>query len=276
MAVKAVSEAEKILQFRTICNDMSTMWEGAVPAGIPVMPEIITQMELECSGESVDIGLASDTIAPMQLSFAGAWYMMISGTPNSGKSNMLRLMLNGLLLDSSSEVVLYEPRDNNFANYESKIKRITKPEDFDAYMEQIVSTLKTRKEQYDSGETRFSIIAIMVDDYEICFEKADDKTIARLTQITKLARGLGVFLYISGKAASISMLYNQGDNLTMQMVSAAHAIALGGDLLNHPNYSSDLSTSDKTIMLGANEGYYFCDGKARRFKSALARKEQTA
>jgi len=272
LAVKAVSEGEKIKQLRAICNDMNNAWSGAVPAGIPVMPEIITQIDLKSTKEQVEIGLSSEAIKPVQITFGKAWYMLISGMPKCGKSNVLRLLLNGLLQDVNVKITIYEPRGKNFVHLEDRIDRITKPDAFDAFMEALVAILKERLGQYQGGQTGFETIAILIDDYELCFDNADDKTIARLTQITKLAKGLGVYLYIAGKSSSMSTLYNQGEALTMQMVAAPYAIALGGDLLNHPNFECDLSTSDKTEAMGSYEGYYFDEGKATKFKSALAGK----
>ena len=272
LAVKAVSEGEKIKQLRAICGDMNNAWDGAIPAGIPVMPEIITQMDMKSTKEQVEIGLSSEAIKPVQITFKRAWYMMISGMPKCGKSNALRLLLNGLLQDAAAKITVYEPRGKNFIHLEGRIDRIAKPEEFDAFMAELVSTLKERLDQHKAGQSDFDTIAILIDDYEVCFDQADDKTIARLTQITKLAKGLGVYLYIAGKASSMSTLYNQGESLTMQMVSAPYAVALGGDLLNHPNYECDLSTGDKTEAMGSYEGYYFDEGKATKFKAALAGK----
>jgi S-DNA-T family DNA segregation ATPase FtsK/SpoIIIE len=270
LAIKTATEQELRERLPAMCAEMSSAWGGAVPAGIPVMPEIVAQSDLRRTKDLVGIGLNTDSIQPVEVAFESAWFMVISGMPKCGKSNMLRLLLTGLLQDAENKVTVYEPRDAVFQRYEGKINRITAPEDFDAFMDSLIETLKERKAAFDAGQGGFGIIAILIDDYELCFDKADDKTIARLTQITKLAKGLGVYLYVAGKAASMTSLYNQGDSLTMQLVSGPRAVALGGDLLNHPHYVSDLSTGEKTIAMGQHEGYFFEDGKAVKFRSALA------
>ena len=268
LAVDAVSEGERIKKLRELCVSLSNGWTGYVPRVIPIMPDIITQTDLKCNADIVEIGLGYKTIAPVQIEFARTWYMAISGTPKSGKTNMLHLMLNGFLVSSDIEIVVYEPRDKSFISLADRIKHINAADDFDAFMASMIPILQDRKKRYSAGERGFNRIVILIDDYEVCFEKADDQTITRLTQITKLAEGLNVHLYVAGKPN----VFIQGDSLSENLKDAPYAIALGGDLIGHPNFKSDLSNSDKLEKMGSYEGYLFVQGRAEKFKSALAKK----
>jgi len=269
-AVKADSGGQKIKILKSLCSEMSEAWNGVVPAGIPVMPEIVMQTEMKVSKDQIEIGLDVNTVAPIKIAFKNTWHMLVTGLPKCGKSNMLLLLLNGLIEDPNAEIIVYEPKNKNFTHLEGRIRRFTDSENFDAFMESIVPELQERKRQHNSGKSDFETITIVIDDYEICFDKVADKTIARLEQIVKLAKGLGVYLYIAGKASSITTLKNQGDSLTILMVSGANTIALGGDLLKHPNYQCDLSASERTDLMANYEGYFFEDGSALKFKAALA------
>jgi len=268
LAVNAATEGEKIRQLRALCADLGNAWKGAVPKGIPIMPDIVLQTDMNCNDETVEIGLDCASIMPVQMDFAECWHMAISGMPKSGKTNILRLLLNGLLTDESAQITVYEPRDKAFASLGSRINHITGATEFDSFMESMIPILQDRKKRHSEGERDFVRIIIMVDDYDTCFEKADDKTITRLAQITKLAEGLGVHLYVAGKPTA----FIQGDMLSICLVDAPHAIALGGDLLSHPNFKCDLSSGDKADPMGAYEGYIFSMGRACKLKCALAKK----
>ena len=274
LAVKTGSEAEKIKQLREICSAMNDAWDGDVPSGIPIMPEIVRQQDLKSSKERTAIGLSSDDIKEVYIDYEEDWHLLISGTAKSGKSNMFKLIVHGLLKEENAKIVVYETRDNNFSDYGDKLTIIKKADEFDRFMDESVKVLQERKDEYENGKTEFDVFAILIDDYELCFEKVSDKTIARLTQITKLAEGLRVYLYVSGKAGSMQSLFNQGDSLTMQLVSASCAIALGGDLLSHPSFPCDLSTGDKTETMAEYEGYFFKNGRVTKFKAALSSKEK--
>ena len=90
----------------------------------------------------------------------------------------------------------------------------------------------------------------------------------RLYAITRIGKGLSVYVLAAGMADDISKLCNQGEQLTCGMVSAYHSIVLGGCLNDHDVFkASNLSFNEKAASVEEYEGYFIVREKATRFKA---------
>ena len=148
LGVKATSEGEKIKQLRSTCAELSDSWDGSVPKGIPVMPDIVTQTDMKCNAETIEIGLNTGSIMPEKIDFVESWFMAVSGMPKSGKTNMLSVMLNGLLCDPETKITIYEPRDKAFVSMADRVNHITVAAEFDEFMASMIPVLQDRKKRF--------------------------------------------------------------------------------------------------------------------------------
>ena len=272
LGIKSVTEGERIELQKAFCNDINDAWKGSRPLPIPVMPQLITQDELECGKDGVDIGLKANEITPLSINFDDNWCMMISGSNKSGKTNMLKLIMNAYLLDDNAKIALYEAKEEEqqFDDVKKKITHITETENFDLFIENLITELKERKETHAKKKRDFNRIAIFIDDYESCFENADEITITRLRQIIKLGQDLNVKLYISGNNSELKKLEHT-EGLTMEMALLKGNILLGENADRHPDFKSKLTMAEKNEILEMHMGYFISD-QTIKFKVALAGK----
>lgn len=271
LGVRCTSEAQRILIQREVFAQINQAWTGERPAAIPIMPSIVLQKDLNSSAYGVEIGLECNDVSPVHIKYEEHWNLLISGVAQSGKTNMLCLLLSGLIQDEQAQIVVYESKtkDTRLEIFSDRIENLTSPAEFDAYVERLIPELQTRKNKKDSGEKeQLHRIAILIDDYETCFEKAQDQTIVRLRQIVKLGKGLAVNLYITGDNHELKRMEHM-EELIIEMINSGRSIVLGASIDAHPRFRCNLTHSEKSLEMGEHEGYLLA-GNSYKFKAALA------
>lgn len=260
------TEGDVVVNIRHLGCQMSDAWNGGRPKTIPVMPEVIAFGSVPC--DKVVIGLHMSDISPVPLDFQENHCVLISGTPGSGKSNLLKVIA-AQLSGRGTRIVAFAPDGQGLEAIRGYARQFcVTGEEMDCYIESLAQELRRRKDARDvSGETDFEEIAIIVDDWKGCFELIGNPTVKRLEMVVRLAAGLGVYLVLACDSTTAGMFYNQGEAMISVLVNRGTGILLGGNLRSHTAFDVDMPYSEKELMLGPHEGYILREGKASRFKT---------
>lgn len=260
------TEGDVVINIRHLGRQMSDAWNGGRPKTIPVMPEVIAFGSVSC--DNVAIGLYMNDISPVPLDFQENHCVLISGTPGSGKSNLLKV-ITAQLSGKGVRIAAFAPGRQGLETIRAYADKFcVTGEEMDRYIESLAQELQRRKNAKDTGgETNFEEIAIIVDDWKGCFELIDNSTVKRLEMIVRLAAGLGVYLVLACDSTAAGMFFNQGEAVISVLVNRGTGIILGGNLRAHMAFDVDMPYSEKELVLGPHEGYILRKGKASRFKT---------
>lgn len=260
------TEGAVVVNIQHLGHQMSDAWGGGRPKTIPVMPEMVTFGSVSC--DKVVIGLHMNDISPVPVDFQENHCVLISGTPGSGKSNVLKVIA-AQLSDRGVQIAAFAPGGQGLEAIRGYAHQFcVTGEEMDHYIESLAQELQRRKNAKDtSRETDFEEIAIIVDDWKGCFELIDNSTVKRLEMIVRLAAGLGVYLVLACDNTTAGMFCNQGEAVISVLVNRGTGILLGGNLRAHMAFDVDMPYSEKELVLGPHEGYILRKGKASRFKT---------
>lgn len=266
LPINGMSDGERATKIRELASIMDEKWEGVRAKKLPIMPEIIPFGSVE--SKQIAIGLSSQDIEPIEISLDNSHYIIVSGKAQSGKSNMLKLIAKQI---KGARNIVFD-MNNALKSLECEnISTYSDAANFDTCIEELVPELESRRKAYQSDEkATFSPITIIIDDIKQCFDSVSNDTAKRLYAITRIGKGLNVYLLAAGMSDDISKLCNQGEQLTCGMVSGYYSIVLGGCMNDHDVFkTSNLSFSEKSASLEEFEGYFIMREKATRFKAMI-------
>ncbi|MDD4729782.1 MAG: type VII secretion protein EssC, partial [Dysgonamonadaceae bacterium] len=262
LPIEGMNENERVSKIKDTAILMDKKWEGKKAKPIPIMPAIINFGTVEI--EDIAVGLTYKDVEPIGISFAGQHYIIVSGKPMSGKSNMLKVIAKQMdakkiVFDSGTALKNIEGLCEHYIN------NVT---DFDKVISDMVPILQQRKDEYSKDNSiRFEPILIIIDDLKLCFELIKDETAKRLDAIIRLGKGLNVNLLVAGNSDDVSKLYNQGESFTMGLVNSQTSILLGGNFRTHNVFKANVPYSEQDVLLDEYEGYVIHREKALRFKA---------
>lgn len=259
------SQKDILADLRETCKRMDEVWHGNRPAPIPVLPEIIPYGTVSARG--IAIGLSTQKLDPVGIDFSTSHCLIISGTPQSGKSNLLKIISKQLSAIGAKLIAVDSP-DRGLASLREIVSDYcVEGMEIDDSISRLIPELQQRKSLHDkNSEETFPLIAIVIDDLSTCFDSISDQTAKRLEMIARIGAGLGVLLIIAGNNRDINKLFSQGESLTIAMITLGQAILLGESFNAHPSFNADIPYSRKNEPLREFEAYAIQNGKAIRFK----------
>ena len=261
------TDSDRVLTIKKIAEEMNKCWTGKRANPIPVMPDIIDFNSVSC--DKITIGLLTNEVYPVGINFEKSHYMSIAGFPQSGKSNMIKVIAKQMKNQNEEiEIVVYDS-DNGLESIRGIVdKYYVTGSELDDYMAEIVNELGRRKEIYDSGETEeFKPIAIFVDGFRKCYEDIDEKTAKRLEMVIKLGTGLNVYFIVSENSEELAKLSSMGNVISMLLVGSNLNIVLGHKFKAHTVFKADLPYNEAEAKLDEFEGFVIKDEHAERFKA---------
>ena len=258
------NESERVKLVKEMAKIMSDKWNGDSAKPIPIMPEVISYGSVQT--KEIAIGLSTQDIEPVNISFKNNHYIIVSGKQESGKTNMLKVIMKQF---REAEKIVFDTTGISYQSVHDIVnKYICAPVEFDDYLEKLVPLLQERSKLYkDGSQNDFSPVVIVIDDLKSCFDAINDKSAQRLNAIVNLGKGLNVNLLVAGNCDDIAKLYNQGEPFTVGLVKSQINILLGGTFRDHSVFKSNLHYSEIDTQLNDYEGYVLVKEKASKFKS---------
>lgn len=258
------NESKRGKLIREMARAMAEKWTGDFARAIPTMPERIAFKSIKT--KDICIGLDTAEIEPLAISFRDSHYILVSGKPQSGKSNLLKVILQQFV---NAQRVVFDISASAYQSISGRMESyISDPKVFDSYLEELVPVLQERSRIYkEDAKAIFEPILIVIDDLKSCFDAVSDKSVQRLNAIVNLGKGLNVNLLVAGNYEDIVKLYHRGEPFTISLVRSQISILLGATFRMHSVFKSDLHYSELDEQLNDYEGYLLIKEKASRFKA---------
>lgn len=270
LPIKGTSESDRAFKIKERGKKMDLAWKGKRAKPIPLMPETVYFGSVK--SENIVLGLSSQDIEPVEISFDQSHCILISGKPRSGKSNLIKVILNQM---KAEQMLIFDPEAALKSLKAKNVEYCADAEAFDGAIAGLIPELERRRKIHQENESaNFESTAVVIDDLNRCFEGASNDTMKRLSAIAKIGKGLNVFLIAAGAYDELSKLCNQGEQLTGLMAAGYQSVILGGCANDHDMFRiSNLNYTEKNAALEENEGYLIVREKAVRFKSMYEKEE---
>ncbi|GHS95057.1 type VII secretion protein EssC [Synergistales bacterium] len=259
LCVEEASEGARARKLEELCRAISDAWKGprAEMFNTSDIAASLTSDELR-----VQIGVGKETREPFDFVFADMNGCVISGSPGSGKTNVLGLIARALHKDGGTRLYIHE-KGSRLASLCEGARVARNSAESDAFLAELASEYDRRSEN-GINEPR---VALCLDDFvefynDISYDAAD-----RLDVIIRCGAECGMYVYIAGDTDGLI----RHDNLMVKPVKSCltigNAIALGGRLKNHSLFDGIYNSED--IALGESEGCVISNRKVWRVKIAL-------
>ncbi len=261
MPVQVEDEAEMIYEIKRIAELMDNAWDGALPAPIPLMPDVITYGSVRSDG--ITLGLSSDEIKPVSFAPSESHCLVISGTASSGKTNMLKVVAKQFKTKFSAVVTVIDTADSwqrSADCYDSYISDVSKADEF---FEDLAAELKRRKNSSESGD----IVLVVVDNFEKFIEEVSNETAKRLYALIHMGKNLNVYFVAASNNRALALREDQCDSIASSLIGGKFKILLGESFNSHNKFETDLPFSQKSDELGQFEGYFIDGKKTVKFKT---------
>lgn len=257
LPVKAESESERIKEIKRVGVVMCNAWNGELPRPIPIMPDVIPFGSIRSSG--ITLGLRVQDVKPAVLALSSSHYLLISGTPGSGKTNMLRVIGAQFKEHFSSKIVGLNVQDGYPDSDDLYDEYFSSTDEIDSFFEELSIELKLRRNAAINQEPLSECIVILIDNFRKFYECISDNAAKRLDALIKLGKGLNVYCIIADDASSFAREFGRTEPFTT-IGNGRYRILLGGSYNMHAPFDTDLAYSEKSELLNENEGLYL-DGK---------------
>lgn len=264
------TDAEIDRNIRLQAEHLAERWRGVCARKIPQMPQEIPYGSIESSG--IVCGLDTATIEPVCFDHQKQYYLIISGTPHSGKSRTLYMLGRQMKQKLGGTLHLLDVAASAPADLRAEAAdHATTAEEIHAFFDRLMPVLRGRSEQPVEERDGFAPIIVLIDDFSAFYSQVNDKTVSRLEAISKLCDGLRVYLLAAGDATALSVFRAKGEPFVTAASTDRQLLLLGGCLNDHGIAQVRLSYSEKSAVVNEREGYVVQGQTARRVQFMLDR-----
>lgn len=256
LPVPGENDAEVTANIRKIASVMSERWTGVCPRPIPEMPEVVRYGSVGKDG--ICLGLSTDKVLPVCYDYKTQHYLLISGTEQSGKTNMLCVVGRQMKEKLHGKLYVFDVNcsmpsvGRQYADH-----YISTAAQTDEFFETLRPELQRRyAEKQASPEMVFEPLIFAVDDYGQFFKEISNDTAARLLAIVKIGVGLGLYLIVAGDAYDLTSLVNKGEPISLTMAKGKQSVLLGGCMNDHGAVQIKATYTQKSVELKEKEGVF--------------------
>jgi S-DNA-T family DNA segregation ATPase FtsK/SpoIIIE len=269
LCVEAASEGERVKQLRGICAAMSEAWDGS-KAALRTPPKEIDADTLAFDKNHVQIGFEKQTAQPFNFVFEKMHGCVISGTPGSGKTNVLGLIVRALREDPDTRIYIYEKGyvlESLASEALSGSVTTSAAHDgviFDAFLFNIAEEYD-RRSKGDPTASR-SRIALCIDDFPEFYREISNDGADLFERVVRCGKDYGIYVYIAGDKVGLARLHAFLIKSFESCLMNGNGIALGGRLKDCEFFNGLHQEDD--IALSEGESCVIHGGKIRRIKLA--------
>jgi S-DNA-T family DNA segregation ATPase FtsK/SpoIIIE len=227
----------------------------------------------------VPIGIRYDHITNAYLQMNNTYCSMITGSIGSGKSALLCKIIE-IIKSDENILYLFDSEKNTFSKYQNIAQGYfvdKNNNDVQCGIDEIVSELNVRQNELNSQscDENFVLeefvsskkqICIFIDDINEFVENVENEQRDMMNNIARLAKDLGVMLFVAGRVADVSKLADI-EPLTNTIVKYQNGIGLDGSpsMYNFFN-TNNLSYSEKETTCENSDAWMFYSGNCIKVK----------
>jgi S-DNA-T family DNA segregation ATPase FtsK/SpoIIIE len=260
LCAAGASEGDRVKELRSLCAAMDAAWKGP-RAALDAAPEEIDAGALSLDRDRVQIGFDKQTASPFDFVFEEMHGCVVSGTPGSGKSNVLGWIVRALSEDAGTTLYIYEKGNalESLAGSQKGSAALAAHDGaaFDAFLSEIAEEYDRRSE----GGVKESRIALCIDDFAEFFKEISEESEALLDRVVRYGEDYGMYVYIAGDMDGLARLHAFLVKSIESCLANGRGIALGGRLKDHGFF--DALHREEDAALSEGEGFVIRDGKAR-------------
>ena len=268
-ALPAPGEDDKTVSdnIRRIAAVMQSAWTGNLPDAIPEMPDTIPYGSIKTSG--IALGLSVDKVQPVVYDYKAQHYLLISGVDQSGKSNLLQIVVKQLREKLGGRFYMFDIKGEGQGELRNTADEwLVNAAEIDSFVEKLRPELQRRhKEKQADPTTTFEPLVLAVDDFSIFYKAISNATADRLRAIVKIGKGLGLYLIVAGDAFELSGFFTKGEAMTLALGKAKQAVMLGGCMNDHGSIPTKASFAQKSVPVRDHEGIMIRNGKTTVFRA---------
>lgn len=244
LAVEASNDVEYVTKLKEQCSKIAAQWHGALPDEIPVMPEVVLFQHLKnVASDRIAFGLSDEGIATVAIP-ADNRLALISGTDESGKTNLLRVVEHQLVRKQNTIFIDAGNPDE---------------------IQLIVPALRRAA----SGEQ----VTLLMDNFTQWLSSAGYEESELLESLIRDVKSNKFTFCAAGDASEIVQV---SDSLISKMIQTGRSILLGGSLNEHSSQFevSNLGYSEQGKQLEPFYGYLIHKKKSIKFKAVFAGRDK--
>lgn len=263
LPTRGEDDLQRSMELRRMWDDMRRSWNGALPAAIPVMPEIVSvdRMKgyLQPSQAKIPLGLSFQDVMPVSLNLSEQNCMLVAGQMYAGKSNLLfKIMAMLKDINPESEVYVFDSRNGGLANIANSIDAYCVSSDVTEVdrMQGVLVQEFTKRQRglenaSDINEYVMSLkpIYIFIDDLKDFVDAVSNVQKDCMERICRFTQNLGVMIFAAGRATDIAK-YNLVEGLTKSIVSCKKGVMLSGNPGMYSFYKMEMSFTELNNEIG--------------------------
>ncbi len=296
----AQNEALMAYEMKNLFKAMHAKWQGRRAKPIPVLPDVLPISDLldnddvkelvKARQHLIPVGLDTEDLEPVFVDLLDSFCFLVSGQLNSGKTSFLKtfvsLCVNCPPFPQTELYLIDSPQMGltGLSDAASVRDYITEGQQFTGLMDRLVEELNTRKKDLNEAKRssqgkvdegayiadKYPAKIILIDDLNEFIKMIDDTAKSNFERVVRFAKGLGVYLIITGHTDDIVKL-SQIDSLTKAIVDMQTGLALGGSFDMHNFFTVNMPYQERGRSLLFGEGYSVNKGRYKKAKIAIAR-----
>lgn len=208
------------------------------PYAIPMLPTSLNHVEfkkhfiLDPKVGLIALGLSEETVTPVFMDLNKSKHCLIIGQTQKGKSNILKIIIDSLSVQSIEAIGLFDSIDRSLSRFSQldNSTYIETKEQITNWTSHVEELLKKRNEQYlqaislgNALEFQFPPIVLIIDGISRFLQTADNILLDQISSFMKHYSHLGFSIIVSGNVNEITKGY---DSLTSEIKQIRQAIIL--------------------------------------------------
>lgn len=208
------------------------------------------------SKKELSVMIGTDEVKPVLLDFKTDFPVIVTGSTGSGKTHLIRQIVESLSGESSADAILIEGKNRNELSDLDGSNTCCRKYGLDELNEILVSLISITKDRADNPENNTKGIVLVIDEFddylqylhsdnEVEKENAE-KLLMRLSQLIRISRGLGIYVVLSKQSL------RDDDNEYLPMIYDNVATYIG---FSKPNENSEVL--DKWLEIEDQLGKFY-------------------
>ncbi|WZY00477.1 type VII secretion protein EssC [Bacillus sp. FSL W7-1360] len=280
LPVSGDSESEVLEHLKKAIKTVNSQYKQASrPKGMAMLPPVLTlsafkQDWAQRQGDHVPIGLDEITVQPVYTKFDTHPSCLVIGTPGSGKTNVLKVLISSYLQGEVEEVVLCDGPSYALTKFiqDDRLRTIDTEEETLAWLDDLTETMEARSKLYKAALSNqepspiFKPIILVIDNLAKISQNitgdadpyGNSATTRKLSDAVKNGANLGLKVIAAGNTGEFSAGNEFGTEL--RKVRQGILLVKAGD----QTVLKNLQGGKEALKVGM--GYYALDGVTTKIK----------